>query len=150
MAKRIVDMTPAQLDRKRKRDREWFTANAEKVRARSRAWKVANAEKQREYRRAFKAANPEKVRAWDRAQHLRKYGLTTAQVERMCAEQGGACAICKGPFSAQKRRPSVDHCHASGRVRSLLCHNCNVALGHARESPDLLRQLADYLERFKS
>jgi hypothetical protein len=84
-------------------------------------------------------------RAW--VYHLRaRYGLTLEGFERMRAEQGDACAVCYLPFSAQHKRPAVDHCHATGRVRGLLCAGCNAALGHVKDKPEVLRALAIYLE----
>lgn len=58
-----------------------------------------------------------------------RYGLTPADVEDMKASQGGACAICKSALA----RFHIDHSHATGRVRGLLCHRCNVALAHVED-----------------
>ena len=54
----------------------------------------------------------------------RRYGLTVQNVTDMRAAQGGMCAICR----ADMRRECVDHDHASGKVRGLLCHSCNIKL----------------------
>lgn len=40
----------------------------------------------------------------------------------------------------------IDHSHVTGKVRKVLCRYCNLALGHAKDDPNLLRRLADYLE----
>ena len=74
----------------------------------------------------------------------------------MVEEQGGLCAICKQP---PRGRPNggaredldvasfhVDHCHTTGRVRKLLCGNCNTLIGLSGEDPKVLRAAADYLE----
>lgn len=70
-----------------------------------------------------------------------KYEMTLEAYLSMVDEQEGKCAICSSP-----ERLSVDHNHASGHVRKLLCNNCNVGIGHFRESPALLRAAAIYLE----
>ncbi|MFE5866619.1 endonuclease VII domain-containing protein [Streptomyces virginiae] len=59
----------------------------------------------------------------------------------MIAAQGGLCCLCL-------RAPAVhvDHCHKTGRVRGVLCFNCNVGLGLLKESPDRIRRAAEYLE----
>lgn len=92
-------------------------------------------------RRAVRAAN---IR--------RTYGLTIDQHDRMLEAQGGACAICREPFVSSERGksvqdPHVDHDHATGALRGLLCHHCNVMLGHAKDSTRLLRDAISYLEK---
>jgi hypothetical protein len=64
----------------------------------------------------------------------------------MVAQQNGVCAICREP-EREERSLSVDHCHLTGRVRSLLCSGCNKAIGFLRESPLLARAAATYLEQ---
>lgn len=75
----------------------------------------------------------------------RLYGITLLQYQQMEKEQGGGCAICGGKG---KRRLAVDHCHATGKPRALLCDNCNTALGSLRDDPLLLRKAIEYLERW--
>lgn len=88
---------------------------------------------------------PGRSRTW--ASNIRKkYGLAVAEFETMRLRQGGRCAVCRAPFAAQKRRPAVDHCHRTRKVRALLCTRCNSALGHAQDNPATLRKLADYVE----
>ncbi len=65
-----------------------------------------------------------------RARHLRrKYGITMDQYAQMLAAQGGGCAICHAP-PPTTRSLAVDHCHATGVVRALLCGTCNRSLGY--------------------
>lgn len=77
-----------------------------------------------------------------------KYGMDHQQYASLLADQGGACAVCGGPPGAGRPTFQVDHDHATGRVRGLLCHSCNLALGHARDVPQLLRVMADYLRSY--
>lgn len=93
-----------------------------------------------------------KKNAAKRRQHAVKYmyGLTSEEHDAMLATQDNACAICRGPFQGGPREsvvPCVDHDHATGAVRGLLCHRCNHGLGHFKDSPTSLRAAADYLER---
>lgn len=81
----------------------------------------------------------EQKRKW---QIKTRYGLTPADVARMIAEQGGACAICTGPME----RPCIDHCHATGKVRGILCHRCNVRLSAIDDLAYRTAAIA-YLER---
>ncbi|MFD6419450.1 endonuclease VII domain-containing protein [Streptomyces sp. NPDC060194] len=77
-----------------------------------------------------------------RAGHLkRQYGLTEADRDALAEEQKGLCAICLTNFAVH-----VDHCHDTGRVRGVLCFNCNSAIGKLGDDPDRLRRAAAYLE----
>lgn len=77
-----------------------------------------------------------------RAGHLKRhYGLTEAERDEMVASQMGLCVIClKAPAV------HVDHCHKTGRVRGVLCFNCNSAIGKLGDDPDAVRRAAAYLE----
>lgn len=86
------------------------------------------------------------------AWNLRKnYGLTVEEYEALLDEQGGLCAICQRPERAQRAgrtmRLPVDHDHTTGRIRGLLCHSCNRAIGLLQDDPALLVRAADYLLR---
>ena len=75
-----------------------------------------------------------------------RYGLTVEQYDAILKSQGGRCAICRAerPDSRTKQW-HVDHCHATGKVRGLLCGQCNLGLGQFRDDPALLRQAIKYL-----
>lgn len=72
-----------------------------------------------------------------------KYGLTLEQFDHMYDEQEGKCAVCSVEVPTNKI--CVDHNHKTGQVRRLLCHNCNVILGHAYEDPTILMKCVEYL-----
>jgi hypothetical protein len=73
------------------------------------------------------------------------YGLEEGDYERIKACQGGKCFICQRATGAA-RRLSVDHDHATGRVRGLLCRPCNDVLGHARDDAEYFRRAVQYLQ----
>lgn len=76
------------------------------------------------------------------------YGLTEAQVDAMLSDQNGRCAICQtDKFGGPGKRPHIDHNRITGKIRGLLCQQCNTALGLAQHSSERLRQMALYLER---
>ncbi|MBX7549982.1 endonuclease VII domain-containing protein [Streptomyces sp. NPDC004232] len=76
------------------------------------------------------------------ADHLkRRYGLTLAERDAMIAAQRGLCAICLDALPVH-----VDHCRRTGRVRGVLCFNCNSAIGKLGDDPDAVRRAAAYLE----
>lgn len=77
---------------------------------------------------------------------LSKFGLTLEQYEDMLTAQGGVCKICRQP-ERTKRRLAVDHNHTTGKVRGLLCAQCNTRLGHL-ESEFYVKALA-YLKEYE-
>jgi len=79
----------------------------------------------------------------------RTYGISYKDYIGMQELQGNRCAICKSSESSNKRtdRFFVDHCHATGKVRGLLCSKCNHGLGHFNDSPKLLLNAVKYLEK---
>lgn len=85
-------------------------------------------------------------------QKLKKYGLTLEKYDKMLEEQNNKCKICKKHENKTDKRYgrtiklSVDHCHKTGKVRSLLCSNCNAALGQVDDSIKLLKSMIEYLK----
>jgi hypothetical protein len=81
----------------------------------------------------------------------RKYGIDTGRYYVMLAAQGGCCAICKKSESNEIKGKivalAVDHDHATGAVRALLCSACNTALGLFNDEPALLDAAKTYLEK---
>jgi hypothetical protein len=86
----------------------------------------------------------------DRDGHLRrKYGIGLEQYSAMSTAQGGRCAICRTSSPGGMGSFHVDHDHATGKVRGLLCFTCNRGLGCFRDSEETLSLAIQYLERNK-
>lgn len=82
--------------------------------------------------------------------YLRKsYGIDLAKYQEMLADQGGVCAICgtDDPKGKSGTWFVVDHDHASGEVRGLLCNRCNRAIGMLAEDHDVLMSAIEYLKK---
>jgi hypothetical protein len=103
---------------------------AKHMRAERRRW--------REERGSYQTS-PERKREQNRRYW---YGLEPHQYDRMFAEQEGYCKVC-GEHKGESL--VVDHCHATGIVRGLLCSKCNVLLGMAKDDPAILRGAITYL-----
>lgn len=110
-----------------------------------------------------RACRREQCRQWsktDRGKQVkragilrRQYRISEAEYAAMLERQGGVCAICRKPETFTNRRAApvtcqlaVDHDHATGTVRGLLCSACNVGIGNFGDDPDRLRIAAAYLE----
>lgn len=138
-------------EERRAQMRAWRLANPEKNREIARRWRERNKDRKRSNDANWRAENRERLAPIKRTAALRrKFGLTTAQYERMLAHQGGVCAICKSektgaPFNG---RFAVDHIENGTRVviRGLLCRACNTAIGLLRDNPDVIRRAAIYVE----
>lgn len=73
---------------------------------------------------------------------LKKYGMTAEAAKQLRAAQGARCAIC-----CKKRKLHIDHDHKTGRVRGLLCGNCNRALGLLQDDTGRIKKMVAYLRR---
>lgn len=74
----------------------------------------------------------------------REYGLENGEFDRLMLCQDEKCAACQDPIGPDCH---VDHDHATGIVRGLLCGPCNPALGHLKDDPSRTARLLEYLER---
>lgn len=74
-----------------------------------------------------------------------RYGLLPLEYLALVEAHNNVCAICNEPESIKNAKLSIDHCHETGKVRGLLCRNCNSALGKFKDSFDLVYKAAEYL-----
>ena len=105
-------------------------------------------------RNKWKSKNPEKAHLSQRGRNLKhKYGVTLEWYNAKLKEQNYCCAICKTKENKVMRGAieglnfAVDHDHTTGKVRGLLCNQCNRALGMFKDSPELIEKAIQYLER---
>jgi len=75
----------------------------------------------------------------------RLYNLTLEQYEKMLSDQNNSCAVCNEPFVGQI---NVDHDHETGKVRGLLCNQCNYGLGNFKDNQALLYNAINYLRKY--
>lgn len=108
------------------------------------------AESIRAAQRAYYRRNISARQATTRRSRLkRQFGITPEDYDLMLAAQAGGCALCGAieSDSYKDRRFYVDHDHASGAIRGLLCGPCNLGIGQLKDDPCLLRAAAEYIER---
>ena len=96
----------------------------------------------------WKRDNPSKVRQWKLKS---KYGMNNSDYTAMLLSQNGVCAICGKKETrtqgAMIQFLSIDHCHKTGKVRGLLCHNCNTMIGQAKDKIQVLENAITYLRK---
>ena len=87
-------------------------------------------------------------------QHLKyKYGVSHAEFMDCWEKQNGLCSICSVElpdlmlYEGRRRGYAIDHNHETGKFRGILCLTCNTMLGMAKDSADLLKKAAQYLEK---
>lgn len=128
--------------------RRYYALNKDKHYERTRKWKRNNKAKLAEQMRLWRKDNPDKARDIKRRSELKqKYGITTDQFDEMLAAQGGCCAICGTDTPKGSGTFHVDHCHTTGKIRGLLCINCNRGLGNFKDSLFFLQQAINYINR---
>jgi hypothetical protein len=143
------------------------TDKREKQRLRAAKWRSENREKAREISRRAnakrKVENPELVRAYqvsyrERNRELlgdkereRRFGITRHEYAKMFHEQNGVCAICSKPETATRngkiKALAVDHNHQTGKVRGLLCSDCNTGIGKLKEDRNIFVSAIRYLDK---
>jgi len=95
----------------------------------------------------YKHTNPNTKRNRKAEKLKLRYGLDYEQWQEIRQKQNYSCMICGITEEALGRKLDVDHCHASGVVRGVLCNPCNTVLGHARDKIEVLEAAAEYLRK---
>ncbi len=105
---------------------------------------------------AYKKKNPEKIkvikckeyaknkRKYLEAHYIKRYGIDHDQYDEMCAKQNNLCVICQIPHL---KKLVIDHCHSTGKVRDLLCTNCNRMVGDSKENINTLLNAIEYIKK---
>ena len=136
-----------------KRQNEYCKNNKDKIRQRDTRYRRNNSEKITITRHKYNVKNEMQIRehSWRKQSII----FTCEEYELLLAKQGGVCVICgkaETAFDTRQnvlRKLSVDHDHATGRVRGLLCQRCNQGLGHFRDDIDLMQSAILYLDTYK-
>lgn len=92
--------------------------------------------------RVWRQKNPDYVK---NGALLKDFGITLNQYNVLRVKQDHKCAVCAKHESQFKRKLAVDHCHKTGKIRGLLCSNCNTALGLLKENIASILNLKNYL-----
>jgi post-segregation antitoxin (ccd killing protein) len=124
-------------------DTKWKKENKERINKQLRERRALNREEFNAKARKYQQENKERIEL-NRIKKL--YGLEAHEYLSMYEKQKGLCAIC----STWKKRLNVDHCHSTLIIRGLLCHSCNLGLGHFKDSIERAKNVVKYLEDSKT
>lgn len=98
-----------------------------------------------EHHQKVKHKRPKQTKEQKRKYLIASYGLTVEDYQKLLVKQNNCCAICK-TTDWGKPSPSIDHCHTTGKVRGLLCNNCNRAIGLLKDNKEVLKNAIKYLK----
>lgn len=132
----------------REKERQYRIRNKDKIAERSKAWYEANREKYgRKKRIKIVRTIEEELRQRRNWVLKNKYGISFTDYEYLFEKQKGVCAICGEPPDGGEstKMLCVDHCHKTGKVRGLLCHKHNSAIGLLGDNVELVRKALEYL-----
>ena len=125
----------------RARARAKYQRNRETILARNAARRVGNEATLAAREKVRRASVSVRER---RDRHLRRaYGISIEEYERLFTSQRGRCAICG--CRPDTRPLEVDHDHKTGRIRGLLCRECNLALGKLGDNVKTLKKAVEYM-----
>ena len=141
---------PIDKEQNRLRTNQWNAQNRERSREISNRSKKKqreeNPDKFAERNKNWRSKNVEKLRLYE---INRKFNISSEEYKELQRKQNGVCAICECPETAVRRgivlELAVDHCHDTGKVRGLLCSNCNTGIGKLKDSATLVRKAYEYL-----
>lgn len=116
---------------------------AKAISRRGTEYQKAHPEKRAQYNKKWRETNPESYKRSGRRNHLKKkFKITPEQFDEMALFQDNRCGICM----KETKELCVDHNHVTGKIRKLLCHNCNRALGLFEENAEVMTNAIKYIK----
>lgn len=119
----------------------------------SEGYKICSKCQQRKHHTEFRKANDTKDKYYSAcnncataSQNLCKYGITTKEYQEILDKQNNQCKICGHSLYKNNKKPNIDHNHDNNIIRGILCHHCNLMLGHFKEQPHILHRAIQYLK----
>jgi len=153
--------------------KEYYEVNKERINEYKKSWYLKNHLREIQKRRTYRKLNIDAIKAgkklylikypmrnalkcrdwkrrnplWQRKHILKKYNLTQIEYEQLLTLQNNSCYICGIKQNMIKKNLCVDHDHATGKVRGLLCVKCNTLLGLCQDSISILQKSIEYLTK---
>lgn len=126
---------------RRLNDKTRWNNEKESEQIRSAKWRAEN----KEYLYIYEKGKKARVRYWPNLTNDEAF----KEFEKLLLRQESKCAICNKHQSQFKKGLVIDHCHTTGKVRNLLCQNCNAMIGMAKEDENTLKNGIEYLKLHK-
>jgi hypothetical protein len=146
----------------KKRNEQYYLDNKEKIKEKRKQyylehkkerliyqnnWYDANKKSRKEYKEKYYEEKKETLKKQFKRYDLkRKFGITQEEYNQMHDDQNGCCKICGRHRRNFTNALAVDHNHVTGKVRGLLCKNCNQGLGYFKDNVELLIKAIEYLK----
>lgn len=111
----------------------------ERVKETNKVWRANNKDVKAEYNRRYNLQNQEAIK---NNRYIYKYNITLEEFRCMVAQQGGRCRVCD---EQEGESLHIDHNHATGEIRGLLCKSCNMALGLFNDDAKSLQGAINYI-----
>lgn len=142
--------------------KEMYQENRHKILLNKKEYYIKNIDSKKEYNKAYANINKESIKlrssknyTFNKESILLKtktyayksnYNITLEEFKQKLVEQGNKCLGCNKTFT-DKGDACLDHNHKTGKVRGILCRNCNWALGHANDDINILKKIIIYLTK---
>lgn len=132
-----------------------YETNRDEMRARAREFHQKHKDKRNAYSKQHRKDNPAHYKKLDANHHYKKmYNMTTEDKERMIRNQQGRCVMCQEQLINKAYERHVDHCHDTGKIRGVVCHECNKTEGFMRKFAKKLgvtfSQACDYVKEYST
>jgi len=138
-------MTPEKYAKSRQREKT-YAKSPNKMKRQSERY-VLDRENRIRASKEWQRNNPEKTEHNRLRSKYRQYGLTEETYTALVQSQNNQCAICHVDFKElERKRIHIDHCHDTGKVRGILCHQCNIMIGFSRNDVNILKKAIKYLK----
>jgi hypothetical protein len=142
----------------KKYNKEYYRTHKDSIKNATKKYKSTRKEQYKEYYKKYKEKsseyyktrmlkNPQKVKeGWIRGGLKKRFNMTLEEYNLILEKQENKCFICRTDVSLTGKRLHVDHDHKNGKIRGLLCNQCNLGLGAFKDNIELFKKAIEYLQ----
>jgi len=131
--------------------KQYYIDNKEIILAKQKIYRQNNKDLISKRKKLYVKRNYKRIKEYQREWHIKyNHNITIEEYNRMFIKQEGKCMICNTHQNNLTKPLFIDHDHITGKIRGLLCGNCNSVLGHANDNKEILKDAIEYLEKFKN